>query len=130
MKLSDCIPKDKHDLDAVANATALGYPAIDPILPQLLEWLQDGNWSVAGKVMTLLAKAGPEISRHLSAILNSDDDFWKYWILDSPITDALSQEAWLLIEPDVVRIARHPTGGEKLEDVDELAKNVLAQRTR
>lgn len=44
MDLSASIPTDKHDLAAVANAARLGYPAINAILPELLEWLQDINW--------------------------------------------------------------------------------------
>jgi hypothetical protein len=52
------IPKDKHDLECVDPVSQLGYPAIAPILPQLLEWVQDINWPVAYPLSRLLASIG------------------------------------------------------------------------
>lgn len=37
------IPKDKLDTDAVARLVVEGYPAIHPLLPDLLAWMQDIN---------------------------------------------------------------------------------------
>ena len=35
MNIRDCIPKDKVNTRAVARAAALGFPALNPILPDL-----------------------------------------------------------------------------------------------
>ncbi|MDH3234095.1 MAG: DUF5071 domain-containing protein [Alphaproteobacteria bacterium] len=66
---ADCVPKDKFDEAAVERAERLGYPGLNPILPALLEWVQDPTWPVAIELMPLLAKAGPEIAPHLITIL-------------------------------------------------------------
>ena len=58
MNARECIPKDKHDLLALERARELGFPLLNEIIPDLLEWLQDGNWPVARPTATLLAEAG------------------------------------------------------------------------
>lgn len=127
MNLNDCIPQDKFDHAAVANAAAVGYPAINKILPELLEWLQDLNWPVAQEVAELLADAGPEISPHLCDVLRHDDNCWKHSIMQTLAKD-INLDAWHIIESDVLRIANDPSNGEKLEEVDLVAREVLALR--
>src|SRR5262249_44528772 len=41
------LPTGKHDVASARALVALGYPAVAPVLPQLLEWVQDINWPVA-----------------------------------------------------------------------------------
>ncbi len=77
MDLTDCIPEDKFDTDAVARAAGLGFPAINPILPDLLVWVQDATWPVAQDLFPLLVKAGPEIAPHINSIFEGDDEGWK-----------------------------------------------------
>jgi hypothetical protein len=52
---STCIPKNKGVLAAAQAAIDIGYPGVAPILPQLLEWLQDYNWPVAHMLAPFLA---------------------------------------------------------------------------
>jgi hypothetical protein len=128
MDLSICIPADKHDQTAVERAAALGFPTINPILPDLLEWLQDINWPVAPVVADLLAKAGVEIAPHINAVLKGDDGVWKYWILTS-LAEHLHRDVWTLIEADVERLSRSPTDRDRDEEVDIAAGEVLALRS-
>ena len=128
MDLSDCIPKHNSDTAAVERAAALGYPTIIPILPDLLEWLQDANWPVARTVAPLLAKAGPEIAPHLRAILNSDDDVWKYWVV-TILGPHLSGDAWREVKPEITRLSQAPTAAEKAEEIDLEAHRLLALRS-
>ncbi len=120
----ECVPKDKFDIEAVKKASALGYPSINSILPELLEWLKDGNWPVAKEIAPLLTKAGFEIAPHISTILNSDDNLWKYWIL-SDLVRHLDPRVCELIKKDVSRISLTPTDGERTEGVDVLADELL-----
>jgi HEAT repeat protein len=125
MNLAECIPTDKHDAAAVRRAEAFGYPGINPILPELLQWLQDINWPVASKVASLLAKAGPEIAQPIRDVLNSDDDVWKYFVLQD-LAGHLDTAARGPIRTDIVRIAESPTKGEQAEEVDLEASRLLA----
>lgn len=128
MDLDSCIPADKFDEAAVERAAALGFPAINPILPDLLEWLQDINWPVAPKVAELLAKADVQIAPHINAVFKSDDGIWKYWILTG-LSEHLKGDIWVLIEPEVVRLSRSPTPDDTAEEVDIAATELLQKRT-
>ena len=48
------LPRDKRDLDRARALVALGYPAVAPVLPDLLEWLQDCNWPASGPIADFL----------------------------------------------------------------------------
>ena len=128
MNLDTCVPTDKFDEAAVARAACLGYPAINPILPDLLEWLQDINWPVAPGVAKLLSKAGAEIAPHINAVFKSDDGIWKYWVLTT-LAEHLEGEVWALIEPEVVRLSRSPTPDDTAEEVDVVARECLDKRS-
>ena len=127
MDLNDCIPRDKHDSDAVARAEEVGFPALNPILPELLEWLQDTNWPVATPMTQLLLKAGPEIGPHVVAVFRSDDDIWKYWIL-VVLARSWSDDLFDVVRPEIERIAISPTPSEDLEGVADEAREVLTLR--
>lgn len=87
MKLSDCIPATKYDTASIENAASLGFPTINSILPELLEWIKDGNWPVARSLFCLLAQAGPEIAPHIKAVFDGEDEEWKYFILSGLVSD-------------------------------------------
>jgi hypothetical protein len=125
--LAACIPQNKHDLAAVNAAACLGFPAINPILPQLLAWLQDANWPVAAPIFVLLGQSGPEIAPHLISILRSDDAVWAYWIMDQLVSH-LPAGTRALIADDIARIAANPTPAQRHEQVDLAAQRVVAQR--
>lgn len=125
--LEDCVPRDKHDADAVRRARALGFPTIDPILPDLLEWVQDINWPVAPLVVDLLEEAGPAIAPHILAILRSDDDVWKYHVIER-CAPSWSPEIWVTVAEDVTRLRDRPSPSERAEEVDIVAREALAAR--
>ncbi len=127
LELDACIPKDKFDKEAIKRARQLGFPTINPILPQLLEWLQDANWPVAEDTADLLSGASSEIVPHIKAIFQSDDDTWKYWILNF-LCSRLPQTIQVALRPDIERLAQYPMVREKSEEVDEAAKTFLQVR--
>ncbi len=129
MALAECIPKDKFDHAAIEKAANIGYPGINPILPDLLVWLQDLNWPVAPDVVRLLAEAGTGIAPHINAILNSNDGGWKYWVLKE-LGSSLQGDVWALIETDVVRLAEAPNERDISEEVHLAAAEVLAARKK
>jgi len=127
MELKDCIPHDKSDTLAIFNAKAVGFPVLNPILPDLLVWLQDVNWPVAEEMANILSKAGPEIISHISDILHSDDPEWKDGLL-TLLAPHLKPEIWTGIRRDVRRLARRPTAFDKENGIDAVALNLLACR--
>jgi hypothetical protein len=129
MDLKACIPSNKHDSAAVERALQVGFPALEPVLLDLLIWLQDMNWPVAGPLCPLLAQAGPALLPHLRDILRSNDDVWKYWIISRLLTEVPLQVIEQL-RPDLQRIVNAPTPGEELEDLPELASVALVRNVR
>lgn len=71
------LPANTTDLNAARNAHAFGYPAVIPILPDLLRCLQDMNWLVAGTIAALVVPIGAPLARHVRRILDSGDEVWK-----------------------------------------------------
>src|SRR5436190_22145449 len=94
--VSNLIPKDKLDLDTANAAIHAGYPAVAPILPELLTWLQDCNWPVAHLLAPFLASIGMPLVPHVMKIMDSDDYVWKYWMIG----------AIMRYSPDVARSFR------------------------
>jgi hypothetical protein len=64
-------------------------------------------------------------SRHL----RSDDAVWSYWVIVGVIGD-LPHETWVLVADDMHRIATNPTPAERAEEVDRVAQEALANRSR
>jgi hypothetical protein len=85
--IRNLVPKSKHDHEAANAAVAAGYPAVEPILPELLEWLQDMNWPVAKSLAPFLASVGEPLIPHLKRIFESEDVIWKAWIISEIIEE-------------------------------------------
>lgn len=75
------IPKDKFDIEAVEQLKQASSEMVVPLLPQLLEWLQDYNWPVAQPMLEVLLKYPTELTPHIEHVLQGDDDMWMYWCL-------------------------------------------------
>ena len=77
-----------------------------PLIPALLECLQDINWPVAGAALPILARCGAPAARAAQAILDAAqrDDVWKYWLVEA-LFPALPPDARAIMEPSVRRIA-------------------------
>ena len=125
--LANCIPSDKHDHAAVARAAALGFPGLNPILGDLLEWIQDANWPIAPDIAALLTGAGPEIVPHISAILRGTDGMWKYWTIELVVAQS-SDEIFQAMRPDLGRLSDHPTPDDRDCEADLAARAALDTR--
>lgn len=127
MDINNCIPTDKFDTSAIELASQIGFPELDPILPDLLEWVQDANWPVAVPTAALLSNAGIEILPHIKAILRSDDGVWKYWTIDLVVRN-LSSDTLLELRNDLMKLTESPTQDDQSEDVPAMALSILATR--
>ena len=50
MDIKALIPKDKSDIETAETLSNHSFKEVQPIIPDLLEWLQDGNWPVSKTV--------------------------------------------------------------------------------
>lgn len=117
------IPQNKSDIERAEKAVAAGYPAVEPILPELLEWIQDANWPVARVLAPFLGSIGSPLIPHIRKILATDDNIWKYWTLSYLVQG--SPDVAAALREDIQRYANSPTPDESAEGLDELARTIL-----
>lgn len=100
-RLRALLPQDKMDIEAVEKITDYGYPTIEPILPLLIEWMQDFNWPVAQALAPFLAGIGPQLKSSVLDVLKTQDAIWIYWVVSKLVntTDLRLAEA---IFPELV----------------------------
>lgn len=123
--IQDLIPKNKGDLSTAEKLKNYSYDDLKEIIPNLLEWLQDLNWPVAKPVSEYLESIHDKMTTELLTILKSnEDEVWKYWIITifGPITESP------IIKNEIIRIAASPTKNEMIEEVDEVAKEIVTRR--
>src|SRR6266850_1447669 len=119
-ELRAALPRDKFDEASVEHIRALGYPAIDPILPHLMTWLQDMNWPIAGPVAECLIPIGRPLLPYIHRVLEGNDDLWQYWVLGS-LVKHLESDVIAELRDDLVKISRH----EDPEEAYVLAGEIL-----
>ncbi|MBO0789793.1 MAG: DUF5071 domain-containing protein [Ktedonobacteraceae bacterium] len=67
--------------EEITTLLAKGYPALAPLVPTLLEKLQDMNWPNAWQVARFLSTIGRPLLPYVRDILQGDDRVWQYWLL-------------------------------------------------
>ncbi|MGW8390577.1 DUF5071 domain-containing protein [Pseudoduganella sp. HUAS MS19] len=113
---------DKFDTAAAAAAVAAG----DAADPALLQWVQDLNWPVATVLAPFLACGGRTVVPGIRQVFASSDDTWKYSILVGVV--AKSSELVALLRSDLERLASQATPGERAEELDKLAADLLESK--
>lgn len=75
------MPKDKFDLDTCKNFYDLTDEAFLEIAPELLTWLQDGNWPIFPEIIKLFIAKQDIAMDEISKVFNTNNVIWQYWIL-------------------------------------------------
>jgi hypothetical protein len=120
----ELLPRDKRDLDNARAVAALGYPAVAPVLPDLLEWLQDCNWPVSRPIGDFLASLPHQMAPLIWGVLRGNNDIWKYWCIVRLIS-VMPPEIAEQFRPELTRLAERPTRAEHSEELDEVAQDAL-----
>ncbi len=81
MDINELIPKHKDDQKVIDGLKRLSFDELKPIIPELLEWLQDGNWPIAWPVAQILKPFADKITPEIINILKTNDGIWKNNIL-------------------------------------------------
>nr|WP_294782331.1 DUF5071 domain-containing protein [uncultured Flavobacterium sp.] len=121
MNIENLIPKDKFDFETVELLKKYSFEEIKPIIPDLLEWMQDMNWPISKPIADFLLPFKEQIAPELVTILKTNDGIWKYWILIS-FGKTIQND---LVLNEIKRIAKNPTKEEIENDLPEIATDIL-----
>jgi len=122
-EINALIPRGKGDHEAVERIKNADPKELEPVLDGILEWLQDWCWPIAGPLADALKPLGILLAPHLRRILRSNDGTWKHHVMGAFVSE--NKELCMALKDDLERIAHSPTSDDKLEEVDELAKDIL-----
>ncbi|MDN2674935.1 DUF5071 domain-containing protein [Janthinobacterium sp. SUN026] len=117
------LPRDKHDTRNAQALIALSWEEVRPAMPQILEWVQDVNWPVAGVLLPYLAGIGPRLAPYIKTVLAGNDEQWKYFVLQGIVRH--SRELAFELDGELQRFAHAPTMEEREEGVAEVAREIL-----
>jgi hypothetical protein len=123
--LKNLIPKDKFDEEAVEKLYEYTFDELEPIMSDLLEWLQDGNWPVSRPLhVFLLTLPADKLGPYLMKILEGTDYDWKYFLISflGHRKDGVKYEQFI---NEIKRIAENPTAVERGCELDEIAQFAL-----
>lgn len=126
MESSELIPRTKMDYERVELLKNASKEKIVPILPELLEWLQDMNWPIAQDIEDIIANYEEYLIPHIRAVLKTKDGSWKYFLLHGLI-NRLSNEKLLELKPELLQIKFSPTNDEQLEELTEQIDELLSR---
>ncbi|MDQ0092050.1 hypothetical protein J2T12_005494 [Paenibacillus anaericanus] len=122
--IRDLIPRDKLDFERVEQLKNQPLENLRLILPELLKWLQDGNWPISKPIEDILIEFEHELLPYIREILESEDVAWKYFVLNG-LARKLSNDILKELEPHLRRIITTPTNDEETEEIDEIAIELL-----
>jgi len=120
----DILPKNKEDIIFIKNLEKLPIAEVLESVPELLEWLQDGNWPQASLIGNYLSPYLNIIKEPIISILKGNDDIWKYWVLHIMIKPSInipSKELLKVIE----NLYLNPSDFEKEESIHIIAEQIL-----
>jgi hypothetical protein len=123
--LTSLLPTSKMATTQAEHLVSLGYPQVEPVMPQILQWLQDPNWPVAQVFRPFAASIGAPIGGHIRSILLSNDGCWKHSVLSGVVAESPGLAAFL--RPELERMVRSPTIDEVREEVASLAAEILSR---
>ena len=121
--LAALVPSGKSETDKAHALVALGFPIVEPVLPQIIRWMQDPNWPVAGVFLPFLVSIGAPMAPHVRSVLATNDDCWKYALLEAVVRQ--SPELAAALASELTRLAHNPTAGEQAEGVAQAAQDIL-----
>jgi len=119
MDIKKLIPKHKFDEGVIAGLKELSFEQLRPIIPELLEWLQDMNWPIAKPIADILKPFADRMTPQIIEILRTNDSMWELWIL---VTLARTTTDPLLLN-EIERIAKFPS---KIEIEDGVNLEAIA----
>ena len=122
MDANALIPLDKEDVERAMKLKDHPFEEIKPFVPQLLSWIQNMNWPVAGPVADYLVTVSSKITPEILSVLKGDNDVWKYSCLH---VFGYQETIDPLLLEEIKRIATNPTAGEIETGAEEEANEII-----
>lgn len=119
------IPKDKFDVSGIEQLKAINVEEIEPILWELLKWIQDINWPIARELIEILPRFHFQLIPYIKTVFDTDDSIWKCWVLW--LIEKFPEETIKILASDIRRIAYNPTIGERNEETNLYALDVISK---
>lgn len=91
-ELRKLLPANKDDVAAVEAIAARGYPAVEPILFDLLKWIRVESWPVAKPTCDFLASIGAQLAPQVKEALGSRDSGLKAAVLRRVVSEWSSED--------------------------------------
>lgn len=126
---NNLIPRDKEDIDFIQNLRLKNINDIRDYVPELLEWIQDGNWPQAKLIVDYFLPYVNEIESEIINILRSNDPIWKYYILSRLLHNSKVKPNNNILKV-VNDLYTNANASEKEEEVDLVAGEVLNKFTQ
>lgn len=123
-KFQRYLPTDKHDFDSVEKLKQLDRESLIPLLPFLMEWMQDINWPITKEIAKILITFPEEIVPQVKYVLSTDDDCWVYWTLLYLVKEMPSEIKKLFVK-ELNEIIEFKFQYEEVENVREAAQEIL-----
>ena len=120
------LPRDKFDVEAVEAIAEAGYPAIAPVLEELVDWTADGNWPIARPLADYLVTLGEPLVAPVSRVLRGADGSHKENCIRLVVRD-LPPDILRKLEADLRRLADQPSEDDHREEADIAAREALAR---
>lgn len=117
--LPELVPGAKDETDLARKLVALGYPAVEPVIAEILEWVEDANWPVAKVFLPFLARIGAPLVPHVRYVLQSQDEQWKRVVLDHIVSESGALAHGISV--DLLRLIDTPTDAERAEGLHTTA---------
>ncbi len=119
MDIRELIPKHKDDQKVIAGLKKLSFEELEPIIPELLVWMQDMNWPIGRPIADILKPFVSRMTSEIIKILRTNDSTWEYWVLTNLVSDTTDP----LVLMEIERIAKFPS---KVEIEDEVNLEAIA----
>lgn len=121
LELQAALPVEKDDMEAVERIRKIGYPAIAPILPHLITWMEDMNWPIAGKIADELVSIGQPMVPYIQKVLKSGEYQWKYYVLEY-LVKRLDMTSKKMLWADIEKISQQKDPAGAFEIAVEILK--------
>nr|3UT7_A Chain A, Structural view of a non Pfam singleton and crystal packing analysis [Acetivibrio thermocellus ATCC 27405]3UT8_A Chain A, Structural view of a non Pfam singleton and crystal packing analysis [Acetivibrio thermocellus ATCC 27405]3UT8_B Chain B, Structural view of a non Pfam singleton and crystal packing analysis [Acetivibrio thermocellus ATCC 27405] len=122
--LRDLIPKHKFDNSTIDQLCKLIDNEIEPIIFDLLKWLQDYNWPIAKDILPVVVLHQSIAMPHILTILQGNDIMWKYWVIKLMIPYLIYPNKQL-VKSELERLSSLEIINEDIREIVNLSKDYL-----